>query len=395
MNLIGAPTAWETGRGAGVTIAIVDSGLDLDHEDLAGKLEPGYNAVSPGQSPQDDNGHGTHVAGVAAAAVNNGAGIISVAPDARLMPVKAFEADGTGSESDIEEAIRWAVDHGARVINMSFGEDTIQPVLGPAFRDAVAYAWSKGAVPVVAAGNGGDGFLTSSGFSQENALVVSAVTKEDTQPGYSSRVGQAKWGIAAPGGADSKSPPEDHIFSTYGKSTAPGETNFYAYLFGTSMAAPHVSGAVAVLLSLGLSPTDAVNRLLSTAKDVGPAGKDTTFGHGRLDVAKAVEGLRPAGGTPGNGGTVPPGGTTTTRNRSRTTTTPAPSAGVAAPTTTTSVSVPAPGDPATTSTTAEMRVASPPLPSGSDDGRPWGASALAFVLLLAVSAGAARLRPSP
>jgi subtilisin family serine protease len=397
MRLIGAPEAWAKGTGAGVTVAVVDSGVDLDHEDLASKLVPGINIVSPGQPPQDDNGHGTHVAGIVAAATNNRLGVASAAPDARIMPVKVFKPDGTATEDAITAGVRWAVDHGAKVVNMSFGDagDKLtrqpkQPILGPAFAESVRYAWDHGAIPVVAAGNGGANFFTSSGFSNENALVVMAVTRDDNKASYSSDVGQAKWGIAAPGGSGDPNHPEDSIFSSYWNSEDPAPTNYYAYSAGTSMAAPHVAGAAAVLLSRGLDPLSAVQRLLDTAKDLGAAGNDSTFGHGRLNMAAAVASLSPLAGAGATPTTSKAGGRTgTTRGAGGTATSGA--TGSTAANTTQSTPTPSPDDAAAPAGRANppLRVV-PPTTGASDEGKPWGLSALALALLVATSAWARR-----
>jgi subtilisin family serine protease len=410
MQLIGAPAAWDRATGAGVTIAVVDTGVDLGHEDLAPQLVPGINVVSPGQPPQDDYGHGTHVAGIAAAAKDNGRGVAGTAPGAKIMPVKVFKLDATGqpkaNSQDIDTGVRWAVDHGARVINMSFG-DQLSFVLGPGFGDTINYAWQHGAVPVVAAGNNGNPanspVLQSSGFSTEPALVVSAVTRQDTLASYSSDVGDAQWGIAAPGGAADNNPADD-VFSTYWDQAHPDATNYYAYLAGTSMAAPHVAGAVAVMLSMGLTPDQAVHALLSTAKDLGPAGPDTTYGHGRLDLAKAVASV--PRGTSGGGGSGGGSGGGTTRTTSRRSgggsRSPAPtSAGTAAAPTTGGPGGQATGTTGPTTPTGNGGPARGPQAlghshSGGGGGRPWGASLVALALLGGVGTETfrrARLQP--
>ncbi len=309
---IGAPAAWDAGlSGAGVTIAIVDSGADLDHEDLQGQVVANVSCIGSGGSAagctgsgQDDDGHGTHVAGIAAANTNNGAGIASVAPGARLMIVRVLEhtctsgllggerCSASGSADDVIAGIRWAVANGADVVNLSVGS-SLQGVLGPAFAQAIREAWAAGVVPVVAAGNDQ---LLGSGFGGEPALVVAAAAADGGAASYSTGVGQAQWGLTAPGGEAESDPGQcasgghpEGILSTY-LSEEPGRHE-YACLAGTSMAAPHVAGAIALLLGAGLAPQEAVDRLLGTATDLGARGRDATFGHGLLNLAAAVEGL--------------------------------------------------------------------------------------------------------
>ncbi|HUP70719.1 MAG TPA: S8 family serine peptidase [Acidimicrobiales bacterium] len=282
---IGAPAAWSVGTGNGTTIAVIDTGADFGHEDLRSKLLPGRNFVDPAQSAQDDQGHGSHVAGIAAAATGNGVGVAGTAPGARILPVKVLDADGSGSVADISEGIAWAAANGAHVINLSLGPNAVlATLLGSGLEEAVNDAWSKGSVVVIAAGND---FLFSSSYSTVNAVVVTATTREDRHAGYASGVGSAKWGISAPGGAGGSNKADD-ILSSHWKAGSPNDYEFFA---GTSMATPYVAGAAAVLRGLGLSPQQTVDRLLSTAKDLGPAGPDTTYGAGRLDLAAAVGGL--------------------------------------------------------------------------------------------------------
>jgi subtilisin family serine protease len=296
MARVGAPAAWAASTGRGVVVAVVDTGIDLHHEDLpADRLVvlPQANFIAPGQPPQDDQGHGTHVAGIVGAEVGNNLGVESVAPGAQLMPVKVLGTNGRSSGNSVEDGIRFAADHGARVINVSIGAQLVQPVTGPGFESAIEYAWSKGAVPVVAAGNNYNGSLLGSGYSpQTHAIVVAATDRNDSPATYSSGSNGARWAIAAPGGSDPNvSPEKDTILSTYWVS---GKANQYAWDAGTSMAAPHVAGAVADLLALGLTPQQAVDRVLATAKK----GLDPSLGSGRLDVAAAV-GRPSAAGAPG------------------------------------------------------------------------------------------------
>lgn len=316
MQKIGAETAWQVGTGAGITIAIVDTGVDLSHQDLVGKFVPGTDYIDGDDNPQDQNGHGTHVAGITAAIKGNG-GAVGVAPDAKIMPVRVLDADGKCvGTCHIDDGIIWAADHGAQVINLSLG-DFVQAVLGPSFGSALEYAWSKGAIPVVAAGNN---YILASGYENDPALVVSATDRDDRKSSFSSGVGAAQWGIAAPGGSGGSNP-EDDILSTYFDPSKPTQHNLYAYVAGTSMAAPHVAGAAALLRSKGLSPQETVDKLRATAKDLGAPGRDSTFGYGRLDLAKAVEGMAPAinsSPTPPPGGTKTSGGTTSTKTGSGT-----------------------------------------------------------------------------
>ena len=292
---VGAESGWAVHKGRGMTIAVVDTGVDLQHEDLKDNLVAGYDFIGDDSVPMDDHGHGTHVAGIAAARVNNGLGVAGVAPEAKIMPVRVLAADGYAEGDSVEQGIRWAVDHGADVINLSLGADVlVENIFGRALTDAVNYAWSKGAIPVVVTGNDN---LFRTEFDDANAMVVTATTQDDRLAEYATGAGFAKWGIAAPGGSASGEASEG-VFSSIWSSN--GRTH-YGYSAGTSMAAPHVSGAAAILRSAGFSPTDTVARLLATAKDLGPRGNDTSYGHGRLDVAAAVAGLKlPSTKSPAN-----------------------------------------------------------------------------------------------
>lgn len=307
LRQIGAEEAWRTATGAGTTIAIVDSGVSLTHEDLVDQLEAGVACRGTDGDPdecegsaEDDDGHGTHVAGVAAARTGNHLGIAGTAPDATIMPIKVlFSAcetcQSTGEPEDVSAAVRWAADHGADVINLSLGS-TASAVFGPSFADAVRYAWSKGSIPVVAAGND---YVLTADLDDAPAVVVSATDRDDRAPEYSNGVGEARWAVAAPGGdgsdtAESCSQQGEPrgILSTY--RSPEDAVGAYACLSGSSMAAPHVSGALAVLRSAGLAPEVAVQRLLDTAVDLGHLGRDPVFGAGRIDLAAAVAGLEPA-----------------------------------------------------------------------------------------------------
>lgn len=324
LSLIGAPESWERATGASTTIAIVDTGADLDHEDLASKIVDDVSCIGSegdpqqcGGSGQDDHGHGSHVAGIAAAATGNGLGVAGTAPDAGILVVRVLEDDGTGQASgtvgDVRAGIRWAVDHGADVVNLSLGENVLlRQILGTGLEEAIRYAWDEGVVPVIATGNT-DTLFGGSGYGDLPAVVVTATNRDDQQASYATDVGDARWGMAAPGGepASGDDAWQEAVLSTYWEDDDDqddddqdgDDQDDYASAAGTSMAAPHVSGAAVTLRAAGLSPADTVQRLLDTAVDVGPAGDDSQTGAGRLDLAAATAGLSDGDGGGGNGGT--------------------------------------------------------------------------------------------
>lgn len=293
LDVVGVEAARRVADGRGVTVAVLDSGVDLGHEDLAGQLLPGWDFVDDDDVPQDAQGHGTHVAGIIAAATGNGIGVAGVAPGAKVLPIRVLDERGDGEFGDVIAGIEWAVAHGARVINLSIAEDT-QALFGRDLAGALRAAWEAGAIPVVAAGNE---VVADSGFGPDDpVVVVSATNRTDGKPTYSSAVGDVRWGIAAPGGELPNLGREGAILSTYWTGQAPDQ---YAYLAGTSQAAPLVAGALALLLSTGrFTNEQAVERLLSTAVDIGSKGTDTTFGYGRMDLAAATKGLAAASPTP-------------------------------------------------------------------------------------------------
>ena len=191
LTRIGASAAWARSTGSGVRIGIVDTGVDLAHEDLAGQVLASTSCIDTGGDParctgsgQDDQGHGTHVAGIAAAARDNGKGIAGVAPGARLLVAKALDAEGAGTTEDINAGIRWVVDHGAQVVNLSLGGNfVIDSLFGTSLDEGVRYAWSRGAIPVLAAGNTNLlGLLGSSQYGTLPAVVVGASTPHRAFP---------------------------------------------------------------------------------------------------------------------------------------------------------------------------------------------------------------------
>lgn len=267
MSKIRADQAWNASKGAGVTIAIVDTGIDLTHPDLKNKIVSHYTCIGTCKTGgDDDNGHGSHVAGIAAAATGNGVGIAGVAPSAKLMAVKALASDGSGSCSDIALGIRWATDHGADVINLSLGPDlTLDLFCG--VQDAAEYAWGKGVVVVVSAGN--DGLIN---LYSSSALIIVGATRADDSPAPYSNSGAD---VYAPGGYPGSNgcTPQTCVFSTW-------KDGRYNSIDGTSMATPHVSGIAALLLARGYKPSQILSRLQSTADDVN--------GIRRVNAARAV-----------------------------------------------------------------------------------------------------------
>jgi subtilisin family serine protease len=290
---VNAPTAWTASTGKGIVIGVVDTGADLLHEDLVGKVTASTNCIgSNGDATQchgtgqDDNGHGSHVAGIAAATTGNGKGIAGMAPDAKLLIAKAVDDNLSASIADIAAAIHWTVDHGAKVVNLSFGDQTFtqSSVIGPALKDSIEYAWSKGAVPVLAAGNAGILGFGLQSYGSLDAVVVGATGKDGAVAGYSSPTGTAKWAVVAPGGSADGTPADD-ILSTYWQKGVP---NAYKALAGTSMAAPLVSGTLALLLATGLTPATAVARLLSTVNTKVSCGPQSDNCKGMLDAGGAL-----------------------------------------------------------------------------------------------------------
>jgi serine protease len=330
MRKINAPQAWQENRatGAGITVADLDSGLDLGHPDFAcpGKITTiaGSDITNNDSVPQDDNGHGTHTAGIIGACTNNGTGVVGVAPDASIMPVKVLDADGSGNADQLAAAIRLATDNGAHVINMSIGFGVGVPVVGVAvpysgtavgalgglaiIDAAVDYAESHGVVVVAAAGNETAALCGYPAFAKR-VVCVGASDPRDLNSWYGNfpvktddddTVGA---GLLAPGGTgvlvfcDYSA---SEIISTYDRAvdaadgdcdTLPG----YASIQGTSMATPHVTGVAALVYDrLGgvrsaANAAKVVEALTQSAKDLYAPGYDPMSGYGRVDALAAVD----------------------------------------------------------------------------------------------------------
>ena len=294
---VGAPQAWARTTGAGVRIGIVDTGVDLAHEDLAGKIVASTNCIGAAGTParcsgsgQDDNGHGTHVAGIAAAVRGNGVGIAGIAPDAQLVVAKVVPASGPATVADVVAGIKWVVDHGARVVNLSLDDPsmTFVGLQATAIQEGLDYAWTRGAVPVLAAGSPrrlGIG-LGSRSDRNLNAVVVGATTAAGRMAATSPPTGSARLAVLAPGGNGGTNPATD-VLSTF---WAAGRHDAYEARGGTSAAAAYTSGALALLMAEGYNALGAVERLLSTADGTVACGQGSPDCYGRIDVAAATAG---------------------------------------------------------------------------------------------------------
>lgn len=264
---IRAPQGWEFTTGStSIRIAIIDTGIDRTHPDLAGKIVAGYDFVNGDNNAQDDNGHGTHVAGIAAAISNNGTGVAGVSWGARLIPVKVLNSVGGGSYANVAAGIVWAADHGAHVINLSLGGASPSLTL----QNAVDYAVSRGVVVVAASGNSGSNFVLYPA-RYANVIAVAATDSSNTRAWFSNYGPEID--LSAPG------------VSIY--STALGG---YMFRNGTSMATPYVSGLAAILRGSSSlsSPSDIALQMETTALDLGLPGWDDFYGYGLIQMDAAI-----------------------------------------------------------------------------------------------------------
>jgi thermitase len=272
LSKIAAGAAWDSSQGAGVTIAILDSGIDPTHADLVGRLVSGWNFYDNSANTADVMGHGTKVAGAAAAATNNGMGVAAVAGQASIMPIRVTDSAGYAYWSTLAQGITYAADRGARVANASFAASGSSAV-----QSAAQYMKNKGGLVFISAGN--DGALLTTG--QTTSLIT----------------------VAATDSADART-----IWSNYGdvvRLAAPGASIYtttkgggYGAVSGTSFSAPIAAGVAALVMAAqpSLSSSAVETLLTSTAVDLGASGRDPLFGHGRVDAAAAVRAALAAGG---------------------------------------------------------------------------------------------------
>ncbi|MFH2000949.1 MAG: S8 family serine peptidase [Planctomycetota bacterium] len=328
--MINMPAAWDLSTGSGVVAAILDSGVAYENyaiptweagtvasgvtqyiqaPDLAGtSFVQGYDFINNDTHPNDNNSHGTHVAGTVAQTTNNNYGVAGVAYNASIMPVKVLDYTGSGSAQSLADGLYYAADHGADVVNMSL---TWSPGYNPGstVSNAVIYAYNAGVVLVGASGNADTGTVSyPAAYSQ--VIAVGAV-RYDSTLSYYSQYGSAQE-LVAPGGDVTVDQNGDGYsdgvlqmtFTGYVNSTNKANPTAMGYHFfqGTSMASPHVVGVVALMIANGITGVENIRTVLhNTAMDLGATGWDSTYGYGLVDAAAAV-----AGGTPPPPDTTPP-----------------------------------------------------------------------------------------
>ena len=280
LNALKAETVHEKTRGSGVTVAVVDTGVKSSHSDLSNRVLSGTDYVVPGTSANDENGHGTHVAGIIAAVHNNNRGIAGFAPSAKILPVRVLDRNGSGTSANVAKGIIYAADRGAKVINLSLGSNQSST----AMQSAVSYAISKNVLVVAAAGNSGCGLLgapTEYPASYSGVVGVAAVTKSMSRASYSSC---GSWvDVAAPGSGIISTMIQNSI--GLGCSSSAN----YCTLSGTSFSTPYVAAAGALAIARrGWSQSTVASRLQSTATDLSPAGKDKYTGAGFINPLKML-----------------------------------------------------------------------------------------------------------
>lgn len=295
---VNASGAWARADGQGTVVAVIDTGVAFrDDEtrslrqvrDLSGTLfVPGYDFVDDNEAPLDEHGHGTHVAGTIAQTTDNGYGVAGLAPAARIMPIRVLDGSGRGQTADIAEAIRFAADNGADIINMSLGG----PMPSRIMQDAVSYARSKGVVVIAAAGNGGTS-RPSYPAAYPDVFAVAATQFDRTTTFYSNYGRYVD--IAAPGGnvrvdQNNDGRPDGVMQETLQRENT-AEHEFALYM-GTSMAAPHVAGIAALIHSTGVTHPERIESLLAaTSSQEVPRYDVDRYGAGLVDAEAATRGL--------------------------------------------------------------------------------------------------------
>lgn len=276
IDRIDAELVWPGGNTADpIKVGVIDTGISNKHPDLLDNVKGGVNTINPNKNWNDDNGHGSHVAGIVGA-LQNSIGVVGAGPAVDLYAIKVLGANGSGFLSDVVEGIQWAVQNGMQVVNMSLGTSSDVPSL----HDAVLVAHNAGVTVVAAAGNSGGAVIFPAAYSE--VIAVSATDQNNVLASWSSRGPEVD--LASPGVS---------IYSTY-KGTG------YATLSGTSMAAPHVAGSAALVLNTPVGfydvnsngkwdPAEVQKKLQDTAVDLGTTGVDGLYGWGLVNVFNATQ----------------------------------------------------------------------------------------------------------
>ncbi|AGB42310.1 subtilisin-like serine protease [Halobacteroides halobius DSM 5150] len=288
---ISLPQAWDVTTGSKeVTVAVIDTGVDLDHPDLEGQLDlkNSVNVINSSSTADDDHGHGTHVAGILGAVTDNGRGVAGINWNIKIMPIKVFGATGSGNYSNLITGIYWAVNNHAEVINLSLGGSEPTSSLN-SLKVAVEYAYNKGVTVVAAAGNGGEDMIGDLGLlypaHYPSTIAVGAVNSRLERANFSNY--GANLDFVAPG---------SYIYSTVppdltNNDLAITDPSGYKYAFGTSMATPHVAGLAALLIASGQAntPAEVKRQLRLTAQDLGVFGRDKKHGFGLINAYAGVK----------------------------------------------------------------------------------------------------------
>ena len=317
LKKIQAEKAWDISQGEGVVVAVVDSGIDYTHEDIKDNVWQnsteiagngidddgngyvddikGYDFANSDADPMDDNGHGTHVAGIIAASGNNSKGVIGVAYKAKVMAIKGLDYEGSGYITNLASALVYAADRGADVINNSWGGEGSSLTIEKAVNDA----YSKGCVIVAAAGNESANAANYIPASLNNVITVASSTYNDGASDFSNY--GTKIDVAAPGGDNTDDTDSKNTYNNIlslralntdmnGEGICIVNANYYRAR-GTSMAAPHVSGLAALILSQHSDLSNEKVRAIirSSADDIGGSGFDLATGHGRINAYKALQ----------------------------------------------------------------------------------------------------------
>jgi serine protease len=282
LDRIGGSAAQAYGTGSGVTVAVLDTGVLSGGPDGIGHLLGGYDFYYGDSDPSDRDGHGTFVAGTIAQSTGNGVGVAGLAPGASILPVKVLSDQGYGDISAIANGITWASDQGAQVVNMSLGSAYPSQTL----ERACTYAYERGTVLVAATGNEFSSQLNYPA-AYDTVIAVGATRADDSRAGYSNTGSGID--LMAPGGDLSRDQNGDGYADGVLQETIEGGQWTYTFWEGTSMAAPHVAAAAALVLAQGdFSPAEVYNILASTTRDLGSSGYDSETGYGLIHVEAAV-----------------------------------------------------------------------------------------------------------